>query len=259
MQHLRPVLLPAQGVSSPARVAGYFRSPWYNPPMLDLSLVQKIAVWIVPVLLAITVHEVAHGWVASKLGDRTALMLGRLTLNPLKHVDPVGTILIPGMLLMLQAGFIFGYAKPVPVDWRNLHHPKRDMAIVAAAGPMINLLMAVGWALLIRAGYLLGESGLALVFMGVAGIFINSVLMVLNLLPLPPLDGGRVLTGLLPGRWAWYFSRIEPYGFFILIGLLVTGILGLILWPLINLVWSALLPVSGMPGDDFRLVLNSLT
>jgi Zn-dependent protease len=147
------------------------------------------------------------------------------------------------MLLLLKAGFIFGYAKPVPVDWRNLHHPKRDMAIVAAAGPLTNLLMAVGWALLIRAAYLLGDNGVALVFMGVAGIFINTILMVLNLLPLPPLDGGRVLTGLLPGRWAWYF----------------TGILGMILWPLINLVWSALLPLSGMAGNDFRLVLNSLT
>jgi len=239
-------------------MSGYFSAPWYNPPMFDLSLVQKIAVWIVPVLLAITVHEVAHGWVASKLGDRTALMLGRLTLNPFRHVDPVGTILIPGLLLLMQAGFIFGYAKPVPVDWRNLHHPKRDMAVVAAAGPLVNLLMAIGWALLIRAGYLLGTTGAALVFMGVAGIFINTVLMTLNLLPLPPLDGGRVLTGLLPGRWAWYFSRIEPYGFFILIGLLVTGILGMILWPLINLVWSALLPVSGMPADDFQVVLLSL-
>lgn len=227
--------------------------------MFELSLVQKIAIWIVPVLLAITVHEVAHGWVASRLGDRTALMLGRLTLNPLKHVDPVGTILIPGMLLLLKAGFIFGYAKPVPVDWRNLRHPKRDMAIVAAAGPLTNLLMATGWALLVRAGYLLGDTGVALIFMGVAGVFINTILMVLNLLPLPPLDGGRVLTGLLPGRWAWYFSRIEPYGFFILIGLLVTGVLGIILWPAIELVWSLLLPVSGMPGGDFQLVLNSLT
>ena len=162
------------------------------------------------------------------------------------------------MLLLLQAGFIFGYAKPVPVDWRNLHHPKRDMAMVAAAGPGINLVMAIGWALLIRAGYLLGESGMALVYMGVAGIFINTVLMVLNLLPLPPLDGGRVLTGLLPGRWAWYFSRIEPYGFFILIGLLVTGVLGMILWPLIELVWSALLPVSGYAGENFLAVADSL-
>jgi Zn-dependent protease len=185
-------------------------------------------------------------------------MLGRLTLNPLKHVDPVGTILIPGMLLLLKTGFIFGYAKPVPVDWRNLRHPRRDMAIVAAAGPLTNLLMGIAWALLIRAAYLLGEGGTALVFMGVAGIFINTILMVLNLLPLPPLDGGRVLTGLLPGRWAWYFSRIEPYGFFILIGLLVTGILGIVLWPLIELVWSLLLPMSGMPASDYQLVLLSL-
>lgn len=226
--------------------------------MFELSLVQKIAAWIVPVLLGITVHEVAHGWVASKLGDRTALMLGRLTLNPLKHVDPMGTILIPGLLLLMRAGFIFGYAKPVPVDWRNLRHPKRDMAIVAAAGPLTNLLMAIGWALLIRIAHLIGDGGVALVFMGVAGIFINSVLMMLNLLPLPPLDGGRVLTGLLPGRWAWYFSRIEPYGFFILIALMLTNILGLILWPLIELAWSALLPVSGMSTTDFQAILNSL-
>lgn len=226
--------------------------------MFELSLVQKIAIWIVPVLLAITVHEVAHGWVASRLGDRTALMLGRLTLNPFKHVDPVGTILIPGLLLLLRAGFVFGYAKPVPVDWRNLHHPKRDMAIVAAAGPLTNLLMAIGWALLIRIGHLLGDSGLALIFMGVAGIYINTILMVLNLLPLPPLDGGRVLTGLLPGRWAWYFSRIEPYGFMILIALMITNILGMILWPLIDMVWVALLPVSGVTVSGFQAVLNSL-
>ena len=119
--------------------------------MLTLSLVQKISIWVVPVVLAITVHEVTHGWVALRLGDRTAQMLGRLTLNPLKHIDPVGTILIPGLLLLLQSGFIFGYARPVPVDWRNLHHPKRDMAIVAIAGPLSNLCMGFGWALLIRA------------------------------------------------------------------------------------------------------------
>ena len=174
----------------------------YNPPMLELSLVQKISIWVVPVLLAITVHEVSHGWIARKLGDNTAFMLGRLTLNPLKHVDPVGTILIPGMLLLLQAGFLFGYAKPVPINWKNLRHPKRDMALVAVAGPGANLLMAIAWALLARLGLLLGETGMALIYMGVAGITINIILMVLNLLPLPPLDGGRVMTGLLPGPWA---------------------------------------------------------
>jgi Zn-dependent protease len=223
--------------------------------MPDLSLVQKISIWVVPVLLGITVHEVAHGWIARKLGDNTAFMLGRLTLNPLKHVDPVGTILIPGMLLLLQAGFIFGYAKPVPINWKNLRQPKRDMALVAVAGPVANLLMAVGWALLLRLGLLLGDNGLALVYMGVAGITINAILMTLNLLPLPPLDGGRVLTGLLPGPLAYKFSRIEPYGFFILIGLLVTGILGLILWPLISFFMSMMVPVSGLSAQKFQLLL----
>ena len=169
--------------------------------MLDLSLVQKISIWVVPVILGITVHEVAHGFIARKLGDNTAFMLGRLTLNPIKHVDPMGTILIPGVLLLLQAGFIFGYAKPVPINWKNLGNPKRDMALVAVAGPLANLLMAFGWALLLRLGVMLGDNGLALVYMGIAGISINGILMVLNLLPLPPLDGGRVLTGLLPGPW----------------------------------------------------------
>ena len=226
--------------------------------MLDLSLVQKIAVWVVPVLLAITVHEVSHGWVASLLGDKTALMLGRLTLNPLKHVDPVGTILIPGMLLLLQTGFIFGYAKPVPVTWQNLRNPKRDMALVAVAGPASNLLMAIIWAMLIRIGLLLGDQGLALIYMGIAGISINTILMVLNLLPLPPLDGGRVLTGLLPGPWAYRLSRVEPYGFIILIALLFTGLLGLILWPLISIVITLLVPVSGLPAQQFQLLLLAL-
>ncbi len=226
--------------------------------MPEFSLVQKIAVWIVPVLLGITVHEVAHGWIASRLGDKTAFMLGRLTLNPIKHVDPMGTILIPGLLLLMQAGFIFGYAKPVPINWKNLRHPKRDMALVALAGPGSNLLMAIGWALLIRLGLSLGGAGTALVYMGVAGITINIILMVLNLLPLPPLDGGRVLTGLLPGPWAYRFSRIEPYGFFILIGLLFTGILGAVLWPLITIVMSMVVPVSGLSAQKFQWLLMAL-
>lgn len=226
--------------------------------MLDLSLVQKISIWVVPVILGITVHEVAHGWIARKLGDNTAFMLGRLTLNPIKHVDPVGTILIPGMLLLLQAGFIFGYAKPVPINWKNLHRPKRDMALVAAAGPVANLLMAIGWALLMRLGVMLGDTGLALVYMGVAGISINGILMILNLLPLPPLDGGRVMTGLLPGPIAYKFSRIEPYGFFILIGLLVTGVLGAVLWPLISAFISMMVPLSGLSAQKFQLLLMAL-
>ena len=226
--------------------------------MPDLSLVQKIAIWIPPVMLGITLHEVSHGWVASKLGDTTAKMMGRLTLNPLKHIDPVGTILIPGALLLLQAGFIFGYAKPVPINWRNLRQPKRDMAIVAAAGPMANLLMAMVWALLVRAGPLFGDTGIALVYMGVAGVFINTVLMVLNLLPLPPLDGGRVMTSLLPGPLAYRFSRIEPFGFMILIALLITGVLGKILLPVINVVMSGLAMLTGLQGGAFTQVLYSL-
>ena len=226
--------------------------------MLELSLVQKISIWVVPVLLGITVHEVMHGFVARKLGDNTAFMLGRLTLNPLKHVDPVGTVLIPGLLVLLQAGCLFGYAKPVPINWRNLRHPKREMALVAAAGPLSNLVMAIAWALLIRLGAMLGEPGVPLIYMGVAGITINIILMVLNLLPLPPLDGGRVMTGLLPGPLAYKFSRIEPYGFFILIGLLVTGILGLVLWPVISLVMSMVVPVSGLSAQKFQVLLTVL-
>ena len=225
--------------------------------MSELSVVQLIAIWVVPVLLGITVHETAHGWVASKLGDTTAYMLGRLTLNPLKHIDPFGTILLPAMMIML-VGIALGYAKPVPVNWNNLRHPKRDMAIVAAAGPFVNLLMAIGWALLIRAGLAMGEDGVALVFMGVAGIFINVVLMVINMLPLPPLDGGRVLAGLLPGPWAYQLSRIEPWGFFILIALLFTGILGWLLWPAIDFFIALFASVSGLEGEQFMRVLRSL-
>lgn len=226
--------------------------------MLEVTLAQKIVVWILPVLFAITVHEVAHGWMASKLGDKTAMMLGRLTLNPVKHVDPVGTILVPGLLMLMQSGFLFGWAKPVPITWQNLSHPKRDMALVAAAGPVANLIMALLWVVVIRMALLAGDSAFSLVLMGVAGIFINTILMVLNLLPLPPLDGGRVATGLLPGPLAYKFSRIEPYGFFILIALLVTGVLGLILWPMVSAIMSALASLSGLSAQSFQQVLLSL-
>jgi len=225
--------------------------------MQELTLIQKIAAWTLPVLFAITVHETAHGWMALRLGDKTALMLGRLTLNPLKHIDPLGTILIPGLML-LMSGFMFGWAKPVPITWQNLGRPKRDMIFVAMAGPLANLLMAVLWALVIRIGIILGDTGLALVFMGAVGIFINTLLMALNLLPLPPLDGGRIMTGLLPGPLAWKFSRIEPYGFLILIALLVTGLLGTLLEPVIWLVISALAPVTGLAPRTFIEVLRML-
>lgn len=225
--------------------------------MHEITLIQKIAAWILPVLFAITVHETAHGWMALRLGDKTALMLGRLTLNPLKHIDPVGTILVPGMMLMLS-GLMFGWAKPVPITWQNLGNPKRDMVLVAVAGPLANLLMAFLWAVIIRLGILLGDIGLALIFMGAVGIFINTLLMALNMLPLPPLDGGRVVTGLLPGPLAWKFSQIEPYGFLILIGLLVTGLLGTILIPIIQLVITVLAPVTGLQPSVFINVLKLL-
>ena len=225
--------------------------------MHEITLIQKIAAWALPVLFAITVHETAHGWMALRLGDKTALMLGRLTLNPLKHIDPVGTILVPGLMLMLS-GLMFGWAKPVPITWQNLGNPKRDMVLVALAGPLANLLMAVLWALVIRLGIMLGDIGVPLIFMGAVGIFINTLLMALNLLPLPPLDGGRVMTGLLPGPLAWKFSRIEPYGFLILIGLLVTGILGTILIPVIWLVIDTLAPITGLQPRMFINVLRML-
>lgn len=229
--------------------------------MLNVNLVQQIAAWLLPVLLAITVHETAHGWVARRFGDKTAEMLGRLTLNPLKHIDPVGTILVPGLMLLLPGGFVFGWAKPVPVDWRNFRHPKQDMAWVAVAGPASNLVMAIGWALAARIALGLSAENpvaLPLLFMGVAGMFINTLLMVLNLLPLPPLDGGRVLTGLLPAPYAYKFARIEPYGFFILVGLLMSGVLGTVLWPVASQVLSMLASVAGMKAGYFQTVLTAL-
>nr|VFK37217.1 MAG: Zn-dependent protease (includes SpoIVFB) [Candidatus Kentron sp. SD]VFK41515.1 MAG: Zn-dependent protease (includes SpoIVFB) [Candidatus Kentron sp. SD] len=201
--------------------------------MDELNLIQKIIVWSVPVLLAITAHEVAHGWVAKRCGDPTAMMLGRLTLNPLKHIDPMGTIVVPGLLLFFQASFVFGWAKPVPVTWQNLKNPKRDIALVGIAGPAANLIMAILWVTLAKIGVAmfqyLGDSVLLAIYMGWAGASINIALMVLNLLPIPPLDGGRVLTSLLPLPWARHVNRIEPYGFFIVIGLLIMGILQSIL------------------------------
>ncbi len=193
--------------------------------MNELTLVGRIAVWLLPVVFAITVHEVAHGWIAKLRGDKTAWMLGRLTLNPIKHIDPVGTILIPGLLLISGTGFIFGWAKPVPVNMKNLKNPVSDMAVVAAAGPISNILMAIAWALFGRLGVMIGVESVMqpMMYMSVAGITINLVLALINLLPIPPLDGSRIFSALLPGRWAWYYSRIEPYGFFVLLFLLMSG------------------------------------
>jgi len=203
---------------------------------MELTIVQKIAVWAIPLLFAITAHEVAHGWVASLCGDQTARLSGRLTLNPLKHIDLMGTIVVP-LLMLTISNFIFGWAKPVPVDGRNMRHPRRDMIWVAAAGPMSNLVMALIWAAIAKSSLYLPASydwlSVPLSLMGEAGIIINVVLAVLNFFPLPPLDGGRILTNLLPPRIAWEFSRIEPYSFFILILLLMTGVLSFVMSPLV--------------------------
>lgn len=228
---------------------------------MELSIVQRIAVWGLPILFAITVHEVAHGWAALRLGDRTAQTMGRLTLNPINHIDPIGTLVVPGILLLF-GGVIFGWAKPVPVSWEKLRNPRRDMAIVALAGPMANLSMAILWAFISRFGIALASElpviGVPLAYMGIAGMFINAILMMLNLIPLPPLDGGRVLIGLLPAPLAYKISRIEPYGFFILLALLFSGILWYILWPLVDVLLTGLVYFVGVPKQEFIVGLLTL-
>jgi len=204
--------------------------------MDELTLVQRIAIWALPLIFAVTVHEAAHGWVADRFGDPTARKLGRITFNPIPHIDPVGTILVP-LLMLTFTGFLIGWAKPVPVSVARLHSPKRDMAIVAAAGPGANLLMAILWSLVLLLAHGLIHTSqvvaVPLLLMAVAGVFVNLVLMTINLLPVPPLDGGRILTGLLPMKIARVFARIEPFGMVILIALLISGMLGRVLAPLV--------------------------
>ncbi|MDT4331039.1 site-2 protease family protein [Methylomonas sp. MED-D] len=199
--------------------------------MEELTLVQRVVVWSLPVVFAITGHEVAHGWMAKRYGDKTAEREGRLTLNPLRHIDPLGTIIIPGLLLITFTGFIFGWAKPVPIDARNFKQPKKAMMMVALAGPLANLCMAIAWALLARIGVALEFEfvSMPLIYSGVAGITINLVLMMINLLPIPPLDGSRVLSGLLPDYWAWRYNQFERYGFIVLLILLATDVLSFLL------------------------------
>ena len=201
----------------------------------ELSTIQLITIAIIPLLFAIVVHEVAHGWVARQLGDDTAYLMGRLTLNPLKHIDPIGTILVP-LILILTVGFAFGWAKPVPVNFNNLRNRRRDTALVAVAGPFANLLMAIAWALIAKLASLLPESiamlTSPLILMSMFGMVINAILMVFNLIPIPPTDGGRIATSLLPPRLGYQLSRVEPYGFFIILALLLSGVI----WKLLDIV-----------------------
>ena len=205
---------------------------------MGVSLVQTIAVYALPVILAITLHEAAHGYVAKHFGDLTAYQEGRVSLNPLRHIDPFGTIALPLATLAI-GGIMFGWAKPVPVNFRSLRRPKRDMLWVAAAGPGANFAMALCWALVMKLASLTPGALWSdfLLAVGKAGIQVNVIFLVLNLLPVPPLDGGRIVTSLLPHRLAYHYSRIEPYGIFILLGaiiaegLLRVPLLGAILYP----------------------------
>jgi Zn-dependent protease len=213
---------------------------------MELTIIQKLAAYSLPIIFAITVHEAAHGYTAKYFGDMTAFHLKRISLNPLRHIDPLGTIILPALLFFSQAGFIFGWAKPVPVNFSNLRNPKKDMLWVALAGPGANLLMAILWTIVYSNQQLVPSVGQNFIsVMAVAGIQINIVLMVLNLLPLPPLDGGRVAVSLLPYPWSSKLAGLERYGFFILIFLLATGLLGAILSPLIRISQNIILTIFG--------------
>ncbi|MBL8310820.1 MAG: site-2 protease family protein [Burkholderiales bacterium] len=203
------------------------------------NIIYVLAVNAIPLLLAITLHEAAHGYAARIFGDRTAEMLGRISLNPIRHIDPIGTLLVPALTLAM-GGFFFGWAKPVPVNFRNLRNPKTDMIWVSAAGPLANFLMAIGWAVALK----LSDSG-AIDAIAAAGVSWNVGLMVLNLLPILPLDGGRIVAGMLPGPLAYKFSRLEPYGLFIVLGLAIVGVLGMIMAPLFKIVYQTLAALVG--------------
>jgi Zn-dependent protease len=211
------------------------------------QLIQTIAIAAIPILFAITLHEAAHGYVAKHFGDMTAYQMGRISLNPMRHIDPVGTVLLP-LLTLVLGGVLFGWAKPVPVNFGALRNPKKDMLWVALAGPASNLAMALGWALLFKLSSAYPENYFAepLMDMAAIGIKINIVLLVLNLIPLPPLDGGRVAISLLPHRQAYQLSKIEPYGMFVLIVLAISPVLGWVLYPLVNLVQQTLLMIVGI-------------
>lgn len=226
--------------------------------MEELTTVGRFTIWILPVLFAITLHEVAHGWVAKLLGDKTAEKMGRLSLNPLKHVDPIGTVLLPGLMLIFT-NFIFGWAKPVPVDGNKLRSPRRDMGLVAVAGPAANLAMGIAWIMLAKFAIVLNSHLISrpLLFMATAGIYINIILMLLNLIPLPPLDGGRILTSLLPSKWAYQFGKIERYGFVILILLITTRTLSAILGTPLSVLLGYSLQFAGIPPGILYQLLGA--
>jgi len=209
----------------------------YARLMLELTIIQQITVWIIPVLFAITIHEAAHAWAADRLGDTTAKNLGRLSFNPLKHIDLMGTVLVPfATLILSNFNFVFGWAKPVPINPLNFKHFQRDIALSSAAGPMANLVMAIIWTALMKLAIVLLNPQVSvlavfIILMAQAGIIINAVLMLLNLIPIPPLDGSKIVMALLPPKAAAHYEKIAPFGFFILLALLLTGALSWVLSP----------------------------
>lgn len=227
--------------------------------MLEIGI--KILIWLVPVVTAITLHEVAHGAAAYYLGDATAKRAGRLSINPFKHVDPVGSLFIP-IFLFLFSGFIFGWAKPVPVNEKNLNYLGRDMIWVTLAGPMANLFMSIIWAVIMKLGYMLSgtqpDIGSIFIYMGAAGVFINAAIMMLNLLPLPPLDGGRIFIELLPKQYGLILGKIEPWGFLILVVMIITGVIAKIVWPLMVVEMAAVTYLVDTPAELFLNALRYL-
>ncbi|SHN90567.1 site-2 protease family protein [bacterium endosymbiont of Bathymodiolus sp. 5 South] len=205
---------------------------------------QTLLIYTIPLIFAITVHEFAHGWVANQYGDATAKMLGRLTLNPIKHIDPIGTILVPAILYFTGSPFLFGWAKPVPINFNALKSPKKDMILVALAGPVSNFIMALLWLLVIL--FALNLQSQLLIDMAYFGIAINLILGVFNLLPLPPLDGSRVVSALLPNHLAYEYNKLERYGLFILVGLLFLGVFERVILPIVQILNHTMLSLGGL-------------